>query len=130
MRKLERDVGSLTSLDPYVRSGGVVQTVPMAEALADPVEEKTLHMVNTDPSRTPTFTMFGQPDFFFTASNPCTGVDRMRLPGFAWNHGDKQDEIGNTWAGLVGPGVDRLGVDRRRGRITRTSVRRSWSSPA
>jgi hypothetical protein len=111
VRKLERDVGSLTSLDPYVRSGGVVQSVPLTEALADPVEEKTLHMVNTDPSRTPTFTMFGQPDFFFTASNPCTGVAVCVVPGFAWNHGDKQDEIGNTWAGLVGPGVDRLGVD-------------------
>ena len=34
-------------------------------ALADPVEEQTLHMVNTDPKRTPTFTMFGNADFFF-----------------------------------------------------------------
>ncbi|MGZ4310078.1 MAG: hypothetical protein ACXVRG_12175, partial [Gaiellaceae bacterium] len=43
VRKLERDVGGLTSLDPYVRNGaGVVQTVPLTEALADTVEEKTL----------------------------------------------------------------------------------------
>ena len=69
VRKLERDVGSLTSLDPYVRNAaGVVQTVPLTTALADPVEMKALHMVNSDPARTPTFTMFGQPDFFFTAS--------------------------------------------------------------
>ena len=75
VRKLERDVGALTSPDPYVRNGGnVVQTVPMTDSLADPVEEKALHMVNSDPSRTPTFTMFGNPDFFFSTSNPCTGV--------------------------------------------------------
>ena len=32
-------------------------------------------------------------------------------PKFAWNHGDFQDEIGNTWLGIVGPGVKRLGVN-------------------
>ena len=32
-------------------------------------------------------------------------------PGFAWNHGDSQDEIGNTWFGMVGPGVDKRGID-------------------
>ena len=32
-------------------------------------------------------------------------------PGFAWNHGDVQEEIGNTWAGIVGPGVESKGVD-------------------
>ncbi|MGZ6729097.1 MAG: hypothetical protein ACXVFC_07305, partial [Gaiellaceae bacterium] len=72
VRKLERDVGGLTSLDPYVRNGaGQVQTVPLTVSLADTVEEKALHMVNSDPNRTPTFTMFGNPDFFFQASNPC-----------------------------------------------------------
>jgi hypothetical protein len=112
VRKLERDVGSLTSPDPYIRNGsGQVQTVPLTAALADPVEEKALHMVNADPSRTPTFTMFANADFFFTTSNPCTGVAECVLPAFAWNHGDIQDEIGNTWVGLVGPGVRTNGVD-------------------
>jgi len=112
VRKLERDVGSLTSLDPYVRNGaGVVQTVPLTAALADPVEEQALHMVNADPLRTPTFTMFGNPDFFFQASNPCSGVAECVTGGFAWNHGDIQDEIGNTWVGFVGPGVRSNGVD-------------------
>ena len=41
------------------------QTVNLTESLADPVELKALHMVNTDPNRTPTFVMFGNPDFFF-----------------------------------------------------------------
>ena len=112
VRKLERDVGGLTSLDPYVRNGaGQVQTVPLTVSLADTVEEKALHMINTDPNRTPTFTMFGNADFFFTASNPCTGVMVCVIPGFAWNHGDVQPEIGNTWVGMVGPGVEPHGVD-------------------
>jgi hypothetical protein len=112
VRQLERDVGGLTSLDPYVRNGaGQVQTVPLTNALADPVEEKALHMVNSDPSRTPTFTMFGNPDFFFQTSNPCTGVAQCVTSSFAWNHGDIQPEIGNTWVGMAGPGVARNGID-------------------
>jgi hypothetical protein len=112
VRKLERDVGSLTSPDPYSRDGqNQPQTVPLAQQMADPVEEQTLHMVNSDPSRTPTFTMFGNPDFFFQTSNPCTGTAVCVTPGFAWNHGDVQNEIGNTWVGIVGPGVVRNGID-------------------
>ncbi len=32
-------------------------------------------------------------------------------PGFAGNHGDIQEEIGNTWVGFVGPGIANRGVD-------------------
>jgi hypothetical protein len=32
-------------------------------------------------------------------------------PSFAWNHGDDQEVIGNTWVGFVGPGVADNGVD-------------------
>jgi hypothetical protein len=35
------------------------------------------------------------------------------VPSFAWNHGDVQQEIATTWAGLVGPGVATRGVDAR-----------------
>src|SRR5262249_7804025 len=64
VRTIERNVGGLTSFDPYVRdSGGNVQNVPLTEELADPVELQALHMVNADPARTPTFVMFGKPDF-------------------------------------------------------------------
>jgi hypothetical protein len=73
-------------------------------------------MVNADPKRTPSFTMFGNPDFFFQTSNlsaGCTGSDVCANPGFAWNHGDSQEEIGNTWAGFVGPGVATNGVDSK-----------------
>ncbi len=111
VRKLEQDVGDLTSLDPYVRnSAGVVQTVKMTDNLADPVELKALHQVNSDPNRTPTFIDFGQDDFFFQESN-CNGAAECANPGFAWNHGDDQSVIGNTWVGFVGPGVASNGVD-------------------
>ena len=113
VRKLERDVGALTSIDPYVRSGGSPQTVPLTQGLVDTIGERAIHMVNSDPNRTPTFTMFGNPDFFFQASNPCTGVAECITAGFAWNHGDIQDEIGTTWVGMVGPGIAKNGVDSK-----------------
>jgi hypothetical protein len=89
------------------------QAVPAAQALADTVEEQTLHMVNSDPARTPTFTMFGNPDFFFQLSNCSGGQKECVGPGFAWNHGDIQQEIGNTWVGIVGPGIEKHGIDSR-----------------
>ncbi len=111
VRKLERDLGGATAVDPY--QGGA--TVPLAQRLADTVEEQTLHMINADPKRTPTFTFFGNSDFFFQGSNsatcgtptPVTCVD----PKFAWNHGDFQDDIASTWLGVVGPGVASNGID-------------------
>src|SRR4029079_4824718 len=72
-------------------------------AMADPVEEKLLHMVTADPARTPTFTPFAQGDYFLNASPTnttptfCTNTDLSScvfLPNvtppaqtFAWNHG-------------------------------------------
>jgi hypothetical protein len=93
--------------NPYVNNGAVV---PLTVALADPVEEQTLHMVNTDPNRTPTFTMFGIPEYFFQTSNPSCGGNPCVNPTFAWNHGDIQDEIADTWVGMVGPGVEHHNV--------------------
>ena len=49
--------------------------------MADTVELKALHMINTDPQRTPTFVVFGNPDFFFQTTNPCTGHRRVRHAG-------------------------------------------------
>jgi hypothetical protein len=110
VRSLEHTFASLQLSDPYV-DNGVKHSI--ATAFADPVEEQALHMVNADPKRTPTFTLFGNPDFFFTAAptGPTCGSNPCVSPGFAWSHGDIQDEIGNTWAGIVGPGVASNGVD-------------------
>jgi len=112
VRTLEHSLANLTEPDPYFNNG---QVVHVAQAFADPVEEKALHMVTTDPQRTPTFTMFGNADFFMTASGftPSCGANPCVSPGFAWNHGDFQEEIGNTWLGMVGPGVDNNGVDSK-----------------
>jgi len=112
VRSLEHSLANLTEPDPYFNNG---QVVHVAQAFADPVEEKALHMVTADPQRTPTFTMFGNADFFMTASGftPSCGANPCVSPGFAWNHGDFQEEIGNTWLGMVGPGVDNNGVDSK-----------------
>jgi hypothetical protein len=118
VRKLEQDLLGLSVPDPY--SGGAATKV--AELMADPVTEKTLHMVTGDPKRTPTFTMFGNPSFFFAGSNQCktpTTPPAPPDPGFAecvdyhfaWSHGDVQDPIANTWLGVVGPGVKRGGIN-------------------
>ncbi|MGB2952125.1 MAG: hypothetical protein WBB74_01890 [Gaiellaceae bacterium] len=114
-RNLERDTGKVTATNPYTGN-----TDHVTVAMADPVEEATLHMVTADPARTPTFTMFGNPDYFFFAgapncSSPCVSVpnpppDAANPDTFAWNHGDIQPEIATTWVGYVGPGVRNLGA--------------------
>jgi hypothetical protein len=69
---------------------------------------RLLHMVTGDPQRTPTFVLFGHPDYFFnTSGTPDVSED----PGTAWNHGGIQPDITTTWLGLVGPGVRHQGVD-------------------
>jgi hypothetical protein len=112
VRQLERDVSKLQVPDPYVGHG---QPVALTAALADPVEEQALHMVNTDPNRTPTFTLWANDDFFVSANGtaPSCGANPCVSPGFAWNHGDIQPEIANTWVGFVGPGVARNGIDAK-----------------
>jgi hypothetical protein len=115
VRKFERDAGAAVAIDPYVSA---TTPTPVAVALADTVGEKALHMVNTDPKRTPTFTLFGNPDFFITTSNSrcpdaAHSVPNCINPGFAWNHGDIQPEIAISWLGLVGPGVKRGGIDAK-----------------
>ena len=112
VRKLEQDAAQITGADPYANPPGTV--VPLAQRLADTVEEKTLHMINNDPKRTPTFTFFGNADLFFQVSNSntCGGTFRLCVdPKFAWNHGDYQTEIANNFLGMVGPGVDHNGID-------------------
>jgi hypothetical protein len=85
--------------------------------MAGSVEFNLLHMQTFDPLRTPSFTIFANPDYFVTGSTAC-GTSAIpatscvtQQPGFAWNHGDMQPEITTTWLGMVGPGVDVGGVD-------------------
>jgi hypothetical protein len=77
-----------------------------------------LHMITHDPSRTPNFILFGNPDYFLSASGHTTPLCTpssdaascfVQSRNFVWNHGDFQNEIVQTWLGIVGPGVQTLG---------------------
>jgi hypothetical protein len=105
-RGFERATGQLTAVNPYTGN-----TENLTRAMADPAEMKLLHMVTSDPARTPTFTWFANPDYFLFAAAPnCTSPCVSINPNFAWNHGDIGQDINVTWLGLVGPGVLNLGV--------------------
>jgi hypothetical protein len=119
LRKLERDVAAAKAIDPY-QSGSAT---PVALYLADKVGEKTLHMVTADQQRTPSFTLFGNPDYFLTAGRTSAGAPtKTNCPDsahqafvcidyhFAWSHGDATEDIGRTWLGMAGPGVKHLGM--------------------
>jgi hypothetical protein len=111
-RQLEQALADMTVTNPL---NGKVEKLFVA--MADPVEENTLHMVTADPRRTPTFTPFAAGDYFLNASStaPCTNNDLSNcvfLPNtappantFAWNHGGIQPEIVDTWVGWAGPGI-------------------------
>jgi len=109
LRKLERDLFGLNSIDPYVST----DPGPVFVQMADPIAEKALHFVTTDPARTPSFTGFADPNYFLTAANtgPSCGSNPCIDYHFAWSHGDMQPVIANTWMGLVGPGIQKGGID-------------------
>jgi hypothetical protein len=107
VRNLERAFGGLTNVNSM--TGG---TDNLLKYLVDPVGEKILHMVTSDPMRTPTFTFFGNPDYFmFTGAPNCSSPCVTQQPGFAWDHGGFDNEVVTTWAGIVGPGVKNGGID-------------------
>ncbi len=101
-RIFERATGNLTAVNPITGD-----TDAITKFLADPVEQKLLHMITADPARTPTFILFADPNYFLFAGSPnCNSPCVTEQPGFAWNHGDVQRDITTTWLGMVGPGVD------------------------
>jgi len=119
-RQLELDLANLTWVNPLPGKTGQVNK--LTQFLADQAEMKLLHMVTSSPARTPTLTMFGNPDYFFqttrgtlplapqncgTHSALCVSQNNL----FAWNHGDVQQDITRTWFGMVGPGVRIQGRD-------------------
>ena len=107
VRDFEHGLAALTALNPITGN-----TDRISQFMADPVEMKLLHMITADPARTPTLTMFANPDYFLFAGAPnCNSPCVTENPGFAWNHGDVQQDIVKTWLGIVGPGVRRQGVD-------------------
>ena len=99
-RTFERTIAGLTAVNPHTGN-----TDTLLDLYADQTGMKSLHMFTTgDPARNGTFVFFADADYFITDFPTSTCATCVDL-GFAWNHGDVQKEIGQTWMGLVGPGV-------------------------
>lgn len=112
-RQMERGVSNFVVADPLTG-----QATHLTDAMADRPTLRALHMVTSDPLRTPTFTEFNNPDFegvqapLDCAPNGDTSITVMQCQGVeTWHHGDIQPQITTTWLGLVGPGVRHLGVN-------------------
>jgi len=122
-RNLEHDINALTVLNPITGNNEKLSAL-----LADRAEMKLLHMVPFLADRVPTFTMFGNDNYFNQTASPffpSDGAGVSCLPplpvgispclseegpsGFAWNHGDFQKQITRTWFGMTGPGVAKQG---------------------
>lgn len=101
-RQFELDCAKLTAVNPI--SGN---TDKLTRYLVDAPGLGFLHMITGDPLRTPTFIMFGDPDYYFQTYGPDFEVN----DGYAWNHGGVAPEINTTFLGIVGPGVKAAGVD-------------------
>ena len=116
VRTLEKEMAGLSAVNPHTGLNesllGTDLGPELQGAIVDPMAMKLLHM-NTvaDPNREPTFTFFGNPNFFFVTSGSTSPTVGSNVgSGFAWNHGDIQPEIARTFIGIVGPGVKKLGV--------------------
>jgi hypothetical protein len=106
-RTFEKATAQLDAYNPITN-----RTETITRALADPVEMKLLHMVTSDAARTPTFTLFADPDYYlYAGSDNCSSPCVVENPSFAWNHGNFQKQITTTWLGMVGPGVAHKGVN-------------------
>jgi hypothetical protein len=99
-RQFERAAGAFTILNPYTGN-----TDNLLFKMADQTGMAAVHMITTgDPARNATFAYFADADYFITDFPSSTCADCIES-SFAWNHGDDQSVIGQTWAGFVGPGV-------------------------
>jgi hypothetical protein len=113
-RRMERAVANFNVVNPLTG-----QPVRLTAGMADQATLKALHMVTSDPLRTPTFVEFNDPNFEgVTAPLDCSPNDAtvtvMQCQAVeTWHHGDIQPQITNTWFGLVGPGVRHLGVNNQ-----------------
>ncbi len=99
-RAFEQTIAGVTAVNPYTGATDNVLT-----EMADQTGMKAIHMFTTgDPARNGTFAFFANANYFVT-DFPTSTCETCVVPTFAWNHGDVQKEIGQTWIGFVGPGV-------------------------
>ena len=89
--------------DPYTG----VDNEKIAKYQAGALEQRVLHMQTADPLRTPTYTLFPKPDYFFSTSGANVSINSS----FAYDHGYYSPNIDITWVGMAGPGVAVNGVD-------------------
>jgi hypothetical protein len=110
-RNLERAFANATAQDAYDATADHV-----AKWEVDQSAEQLLHFTDADPDRTPTFTVFPEPDFYLSSGTKDTCAhgtgSKDAATGcvftnshYAWNHGYYAPEVNNTWLGLVGPEV-------------------------
>lgn len=108
-RTLQQDVGVLDVRNPVTG-----KTDRLAAMLADRAAMQILHMITASPARSPSFIMFGDPDYVQrTAPNgndcalppACVAID----PAVAWVSGNVQQAVGSSWFAIAGPGVAHLG---------------------
>jgi hypothetical protein len=112
VRQLEKTLAGISTTNPQTGLNesilGTGLGASLQGSIVDRTAQKLLHMSSTvDPNRDPTFTFFGDPNFFFETTgnpNPIVGT------GFAWNHGDIQPEIARTFIAMAGPGVRPIGI--------------------
>lgn len=105
-RAFQGAMSQLTAVNPYTGA-----TDLLLAQMADQTGMKMLHMVTAgDPARNASFVYFADPNYFIT-DFPASTCKTCINPLFAWNHGDIQPEIANTWMGFVGPGVQHRGHD-------------------
>jgi hypothetical protein len=114
VRQLERDTAALTANNPH--SG--VQGERVVNYQADAIEQRILHMQTADQKRTPTYTVFPKPDYYFDSASPACAsstdpqADCVTVnSGYAWNHGYYSPDVDITWSSFVGPGITHKGID-------------------
>jgi type II secretory pathway pseudopilin PulG len=101
VRQLERDTAAMTNpTNPPDAYSGIANE-SIVDYQAGALEQRVLHMQTIDPLRTPTYTLFPKPDYFFSTSGPNVSINN----NFSYDHGYYSPNIDVTWVGIAGKGV-------------------------
>jgi len=113
LRQLERDTAALTANNPYSGTNGE----KVVNYQAGKVGQRIIHLQTADTGRTPSYTIFPKPDYFFDPTFPKCGASTNPAADcvsvfsrFAWDHGYYSPDIDITWVGFAGPHVARRGL--------------------
>ncbi|HJQ41566.1 MAG TPA: hypothetical protein VJ831_00645 [Jatrophihabitantaceae bacterium] len=104
VRTLERNTAAMTN--PHDAYSGV-NNEKIVDYQAGALEQRVLHMQTADPLRTPTYTLFPKPDYFFSTTGDNVSINN----GFAYDHGYYSPNIDVTWVAVAGKGAAVNGVD-------------------